>query len=293
MNFCPNPKCGCPNSGILNADICSQCGTKIATPSKPEPSEPTCRPENINILSRDDRTEMILSYEQKVTTGISIQMQYIPGAHYWMGSSGGDRYESNETPQHLVKVQPFYLGAHPISQIQFISLMNKNPSAHRQKNLPVEQVNYFDAVQYCELLSEKANREYRLPTEAEWEYACRAGATSNYHTGSTINSDACCFDRHQKEIEGFPTIDSSIAPNAYGLFDMHGNVWEWINDCWHENYRGAPRDGSAWISENLLDSRVIRGGSWRDSAVLCRSGSRRNRDPRMGYRDVGFRIVCN
>jgi len=170
---------------------------------------------------------------------------------------------------------------------------------------PVEQVNWYDAVEFCARLSKLTGREYRLPSEAEWEYACRAGTTTPFYFGETITGELANYNASKTyageakgEYRGETTPVGQFPPNAFGLYDMHGNVWEWCADTWHDNYDGAPRDGSAWL-ENGNDNRSpLRGGSWSYIPDVCRSAFRYlspfRRDLRfnvVGFR-VGFRVVC-
>jgi len=166
---------------------------------------------------------------------------------------------------------------------------------------PVEQVNWYDAVEFCARLSKLTGREYRLPSEAEWEYACRAGTTTPFYFGETITGELANYNASKTyageakgEYRGETTPVGQFPPNAFGLYDMHGNVWEWCADTWHDNYDGAPRDGSAWL-ENGNDNRSpLRGGSWSYIPDVCRSAFRYlspfRRDLRFNV--VGFRVVC-
>jgi formylglycine-generating enzyme required for sulfatase activity len=166
---------------------------------------------------------------------------------------------------------------------------------------PVEQVNWYDAVEFCARLSKLTGREYRLPSEAEWEYACRAGTTTPFYFGETITGELANYNASKTyageakgEHRGETTPVGQFPPNAFGLYDMHGNVWEWCADTWHDNYDGAPRDGSAWL-ENGNDNRSPRrGGCWGSNPDDCRSAVRNDyyfrRDDRILH--VGFRVVC-
>ena len=151
---------------------------------------------------------------------------------------------------------------------------------------------------FCEKLSELTGRTYRLPSEAEWEYACRAETTTPFHFGPTITTDLANYDGNYTYGNGpkgtyrQQTTDvGSFPPNAFGLYDMHGNVWERCQDVWHENYEGAPTDGSAWLEGGDQSWRVLRGGSWFGSPDVCRSANRFRfpRDDILG--NVGFRVV--
>ena len=150
-------------------------------------------------------------------------------------------------------------------------------------------VSWHDAQAYCGWLNKQTGEFYRLPSEAEWEYACRAGTTTSFNIGETINSDQANFGRkHEKTL---PV--ESFAPNAFGLYDMHGNVREWTQDCWHENYQNAPVDGSAWREANggNCDRRVVRGGSWFNYPLLLRSAIRDWYGTDAANYNLGFRIA--
>ncbi|TGO03588.1 hypothetical protein PN36_03650 [Candidatus Thiomargarita nelsonii] len=161
--------------------------------------------------------------------------------------------------------------------------MGNNPSRFKGEKRPVEKVYWKDAVEFCQKLSALTGETYRLPSEAEWEYACRAGTTTPFYFGETITSDLVNSNgRKTTEVGQFP-------PNAFGLYDMHGNVREWCADTYHDSYQGAPTDGSVW--EKGGKNRVRRGGSWSLSADICRTASRywNVPDDRNGF--VGFRVV--
>ncbi|MDB9430400.1 formylglycine-generating enzyme family protein, partial [Microcystis aeruginosa CS-555/01A07] len=167
---------------------------------------------------------------------------------------------------------------------------------------PVEQVNWHDAIEFCARLSKLTGKEYRLPSEAEWEYACRAGTTTPFYFGETIMGElANCrasytyAEEAKGEYREETTPVGQFPPNAFGLYDMHGNVWEWCADTWHDNYDGAPTDGSAWIENGNNNRSPLRGGSWSDLPFSCRSADRFYDDRRDGFSldDFrGFRVVC-
>jgi formylglycine-generating enzyme required for sulfatase activity len=164
----------------------------------------------------------------------------------------------------------------------------------------VEKVNWYDAIEFCARLSKLTGREYRLPSEAEWEYACRAGTTTPFYFGETItgklanyNASNTYADEPNGEYRKETTPVGQFPPNAFGLYDMHGNVWEWCADTWHDNYDGAPRDGSVWTKNENDNRSPLRGGSWYLSPNVCRSAFRLNFDRRAVINDVsGFRVVC-
>ena len=152
-------------------------------------------------------------------------------------------------------------------------------------NRPVINVSWNDAQAYCAWLTEQTGRAYRLPSEAQWEYACRAGTTTPFHFGARITTDQANFDGNytyngsaKGEYREQTVPVGSFPPNAFGLYDMHGNVWEWCQDAWHGNYKDAPTDGSAWEAKGDL-SRVLRGGSWSYNPRDCRAAYRYDSAP--------------
>jgi len=249
---------------------------------------------------------------------IQLDMISIPGGTFIMGSPSKElKHQEDESPQHSVTVQPFFMGKYPVTQAQWrfvaqLSQVNKkldpDPSKFKGDNRPVERVSWYDAVEFCDRLSTHTKREYRLPSEAEWEYACRAGTTTPFHFGETITTDLANYDGGSSYGQGPEGVDrrettavgSFGVANNFGLYDMHGNVWEWCLDDWHDDYKGAPTDGSAWFNsdDELSDKSgraVMRGGSWINNPRFCRSASRLTYD-RVERDDIfniiGFRVVC-
>ncbi len=163
----------------------------------------------------------------------------------------------------------------------------------------MENVSWNDAVEFCRKLSQMTGREYRLPTEAEWEYACRAGTTTPFAFGAGLSSEQANFDGNYPS-GGAPkgvyrqqtTRVGSFQPNGFGLYDMHGNAWEWCEDVYHVNYNGAPTDGSAWLNGGESNRRVLRGGSWYSYADFLRSALRVRYAPSNRYDAFGFRVVA-
>ena len=209
------------------------------------------------------------------------------------------------------------MGQYPVTQAQWREVTNypkvnqdlkSNPSHFKGDDLPVEQVSWHDAEEFCQRLSQKTGYDYRLPTEAEWEYACRAGTTTPFHFGMSITTDLANYRGKDREEYGWSgsygegpkgeyrekttPVDHFKVVNLFGLADMHGNVWEWCQDHWHENYEGAPTDGSAWLTENENQNRVLRGGSWSSSPKYCRSAFRFINYPDLRDSDIGFRLIC-
>jgi formylglycine-generating enzyme required for sulfatase activity len=207
-------------------------------------------------------------------------------------------------------VQPFLLGKYPVTQAQWQAVaalpqvyqeLKPNPSRFKGANRPVERVSWHDAVEFCNRLSNHTQRPYRLPSEAEWEYACRAGTTTQFHFGETITTDLANYNGNHTYGDGVKGIrkgettevGSFKIANEFGLYDMHGNVWEWCQDDWHNNYEDAPTDGSAWISNKAKIHKLLRGGSWFNDSDYCRSASRNAYILDVNYLHIGFRVVCS
>ena len=294
----------------------------------------------------------VFAEEQKRT---ALTMLWIPPGSFWMGSPEKelDR-QDREGPQHLVQLQGFFMGQMPITQAQWRTVaawaeqpgeqwsreLKTNPAwvdGEKQKIRkssgsesdesvvldgtpnndihPVEQVSWLDASEFCNRLSQRTGRLYTLPSEAQWEYACRAGSITPFHFGPTITPELANYngrstygDGPKGEYREQTTPVGMFPANAWGLHDMHGNVWEWCLDHWHDSYEGAPADGSAWLntteptkkatskkennSESEDELRLLRGGSWLYYPGDCRSAYRLHFQPGSANDDVGFRVVC-
>ena len=184
----------------------------------------------------------------------AIAMVKIPAGSFLMGSpTSEESHFTSESPQHEVNLGAFWMSQFPITQAQWVSVMGNNPSHFEGDDLPVECVSWHDAMKFCRRLSEQTGHTYTLPSEAQWEYACRAGTTTPFHFGKTITSGQANYDGNytygdapRGEYRQRTTPVGMFPPNDWGLYDMHGNVWEWCLDEWHPNYEGAPVDGSAW-----------------------------------------------
>ena len=266
-------------------------------------------------LNRQGNTKISVKYHQgsaqyfieQLSNKVGMQMMLILGGEFTMGAPETELDSSNsERPLHKVTVPTFFMGKHPVTQEQWQAVMGNNPSRFKGSKLPVEKVSWNDAKQFCDALSEKTSRKYRLPSEAEWEYACRAGTTTPFHFGETISTDLANYrgtDNEKYDWSGSygkgelgiyrekTTEVGSFPPNYFGLGDMHGNVWEWCEDTWNDNYEGAPSDGSAWI-KGESDYKVLRGGAWNNIPYYCRSASRDNDYPEYDFSNIGFRVVC-
>ncbi|MBD2438207.1 caspase, EACC1-associated type [Nostoc sp. FACHB-110] len=247
-------------------------------------------------------------FAEDLGNGVVLEMVSIPGGTFLMGSPGSEegRYDF-ESPQHNVTIQPFFMGKFPVTQGQWKAVaafdkvnidLDPDPSNFKGTNRPVENVSWDDAVEFCARLSKKTGKIYRLPSEAEWEYACRAGTTTPFYFGETITTDLANYDGNHTygsapkgEYREHTTDVGKFPANPFGLFDMCGNVLEWCQDEWHENYNNAPTDGSAWLIDNDNQLWLLRGGSWLYNPRNCRSAIRYwyVRDSR-NY-DAGFRVV--
>ncbi len=241
------------------------------------------------------------SFAVDLGNGVQLKMVAISGGTFWMGSLDGEGAD-DELPRHQVTVAPFWMGKFVVTQAQYKAVMGDNRSHFKGANRPVERVCWHDAVKFCEKLSAKAQRQFRLPSEAEWEYACRAGTTTPFYCGKTISTDQANYNGNRTYRSGKPgtyrqqTTDvGSFLPNAFGLYDMHGNVYEWCLDHWHSRYEGAPTDGSAWIDQDAEENatRVMRGGSWFNYPRNCRSACRCFSAPVNVNYNIGFRVVCS
>ncbi len=265
----------------------------------------------LEVLSEAD--ELAVSAASEVSdysNYLALEMVAIPGGTFTMGSPGDEpgRYD-REGPQHEVTVSPFFMGRYPVTQAQwrFVAALDRierrlgpAPARFKGADLSVERVSWRDAIEFCARLSRYTGRDYHLPTEAEWEYACRANTETAFHFGETITPELANYigteplaggptGEYRKETT---TVGYFGVANAFGLSDMHGNVFEWCQDHWHSNYEGSPNDGSAWLTSNKEASRVQRGGSWSDGPVTCRSAYRSYDNPDYRYYDIGFRVVC-
>ncbi|PZO46409.1 MAG: hypothetical protein DCF15_20305 [Phormidesmis priestleyi] len=240
----------------------------------------------------------------------NLEMVAISSGRFVMGSPENEpeRY-NDEGPQHEVTVETFCLGKYPITQAQwrFVTgleqverTLEADPSNYKGDDRPVEQVSWSEAVEFCQRLSRYSGKAYQLPSEAQWEYACRAGTQSPFYFGDTISSELANYQGttaynggpEGEDRDATTPVDYLGAANAFGLCDMHGNVWEWCADHWHENYEGAPTDGSAWLTEEENASRVRRGGSWFNDPWYCRSATRNFLRPDDRFSYVGFRVCC-
>ena len=229
-------------------------------------------------------------FTENLPNGVTLEMVGLPAGQFLMGSDESD----DEKPPHHVKVNSFAIGKYPVTQAQYQAVMGNNPS-HFKNNPqnPVEQVSWHNAQAFCQKLSQITGKTYRLPTEAEWEYACRAGTTTRYYFGDNDNQLGN-YAWYAKNSNNTTHPVGQKKPNGWGIYDMSGNVWEWCEDDWHGNYIGAPDEGSAWINnDNRSQSgKCLRGGSWINSPGGCRSANRVRYDPGNHSSSLGFRVAC-
>jgi formylglycine-generating enzyme required for sulfatase activity len=221
------------------------------------------------------------------SNSIGMKFTLIKAGESYMGSE--ESYD--EKPVHKVEIKnPFYLGTYPVTQAEWKAVMDDDPSHFKGDNLPVEQVSWDYVQKFIKKLNEKEGTgKYRLPSEAEWEYTCRAGTSTRYSFGDSESKLGEYAWYLKNSVEKTHPVGQK-EPNSWGLHDMHGNVWEWVQDKWHDSYDGAPTDGSAWKSGDGAD-RVIRGGSWDYDTGVCRSAVRDDDNPRYRSDDLGFRLL--
>lgn len=296
----------------------------------------------------DRQQKQATSIIEVLAGGIELELVKIPGGRFLMGAPEPERVNAllpqSESPQHTVTIRPFCMGKYPITQAQWRAVaalpqikcdLDPDPSTFKGDSLPVEGVTWYDAVEFCDRLTQQTQRSYTLPSEAQWEYACRAGTTTPFHFGEKVTPKLAnyraSFDQfsvpnikevhYNYSVQINEEVGQSTTPvghfgvaNAFGLYDMHGNVWEWCLDDWHIDYEGAPTDGSAWFDSNITnptrkpyravqrngiwfvypvdspsecyplypnegdperwDKAVLRGGSWFVNSADCRSGHR-------------------
>ncbi|NJM66438.1 MAG: SUMF1/EgtB/PvdO family nonheme iron enzyme [Acaryochloris sp. RU_4_1] len=247
-------------------------------------------------------------FHETLSEGVQLEMVSIPSGRFMMGSPSQelDR-DISEGPYHAVEIAAFFMGKYEITQLQWRAVstwpkvthdLHYDPSKFKGANYPVEQVSWLDAIEFCARLSQQMGRDYRLPSEAEWEYACRAGTVTPFAYGSTITSEQANYQGQFSYGSGSKGVyRQSTTPvgrfpaNAFGLYDMHGNVYEWCLDCWHKNYDGAPTDGRPWLTSKETDPRVLRGGSWYNKPRYCRAANRSRYAPHNRINDIGFRVA--
>ncbi|MCG9891669.1 MAG: SUMF1/EgtB/PvdO family nonheme iron enzyme [Thermosynechococcaceae cyanobacterium MS004] len=253
-----------------------------SNPQKPESSPPP-------IKKVDSSSGEVLKLN--IPEAPALELVQIPSGSFEMGSNEHE----TEKPIHTVTLKSFWMGRYPVTQEQYKAVMGNNPSHFKgDLNRPVEYVRWHDAITFCKKLSQQIGQTISLPSEAQWEYACRAGTASRYCYGDEEGQlkDYAWFIGNSNS-QTHPVGERK--PNPWGLYDMHGNVWEWCQDHWHGDYNGAPRDGDAWIDrgKNNNHPRLLRGGSWYGTSRNCRSANRvrNSADNRSDY--FGFRVALS
>ncbi len=278
------------------------------------PSVPNTQPFEFTVIAVDAQGKEVIRCRKQSQLlleklgDLELEMVVIPGGDFQMGSFE-KKSPTNESPLHWVTIQSFLMSKYPITKAQWKSVaelpqssgkLRKQPSRSGSADHPVVQISWYDAVEFCNCLSAATGQKYRLPTEAEWEYACRAGTTTPFHFGETITTNLANYDGRYPYYRSNPKgenrgkstkVGSFPSANLFGLFDMHGNVWEWCQDSWHENYEVASAAGKVQPEHEENHSRVIRGGSWVSEALKCSSACRTFGNTHHSSKSTGFRVV--
>jgi formylglycine-generating enzyme required for sulfatase activity len=244
-------------------------------------------------------TRTITPWDRKITAGttpgavvantLEMKFAWCPPGTFLMGRPAEEQGSADETPQHRVTLtEGFFLAVHPVTQVEWLAVMENNPSSFKGADRPVESVSWHDCREFCRKLGERDGKRYRLPTEVEWEYACRAGSTSEYSTGTGEEAlhRAAWYDKNS----GGQThpVEQKEA-NAWGLFDVHGNVAEWCSDGKRTYAGGDLKDPVGPAGRD--DPRMLRGGCWCRNAYWCRAACRYDTDPSARYNTCGCRVV--
>jgi formylglycine-generating enzyme required for sulfatase activity len=261
--------------------------------------------------SMERRPLQVQGYREDLGEGVALTMVKIPAGSFLMGSPEDEPERSDdEGPQHEVTLGSIFMAQTPITQAQWRAVagwqkleraLKPDPSKFKGANRPVEQVSWLDAIEFCRRLSQRTGQRYGLPSEAQWEYACRAGSTTPFHCGATLTPDLANYDGNyvygnspKGTYREQTTEVASFPANGWGLHDMHGNVWEWCADHWHDSYNFAPGDDQPWHIPAAADDepRLLRGGSWVIPPRDCRSAYRFNNHPDFRFNCIGFRVCC-
>lgn len=255
--------------------------------------------------------KQVTIFTEKLGDGEKLGLAYVPKGRFLMGASKHEEgHRKKENPQHQVDIaKSFWMGKYLVTQRQWKVVaklpqvnvqLNPDPSHFQGDERPVERVSWHEAVEFCNRLTEKTGRLYRLPSESEWEYACRGNTDTAFSVGSTITpalanyNGSFAYGKGPKEIYRKKTSSVGLfPPNAFGLYDMHGNLWEWCLDYGHLDYTGAPSDGSEWLRGGDVTKRAARGGSWISHPKDCRAAARAMYGASARSRYIGFRVVCH
>lgn len=297
-----------PQPMLSTTEIKSETSVSFETPPLEEFSfERPIIDETGAILERVGGTSQ--SFQEDLGEGVLLDMVYIPEGTFLMGSSLGEAgSQICEQPQHSVNLKGFFLAKFPVTQKQWEIVaqypkINRDlvvdPSEFKGSDRPVESISWEDAVEFCHRLSQHSQRPYQLPSEAQWEYACRGGSTTAFNFGPTLTSDLANYMAkrlYAKESSGLyrqeTTSVTAFYPNSWGLYDLHGNVWEWCADAWYSSYENASTSGKPRVSSQHETRRVLRGGSWDEDAYHCRCASRYAYHPQaVGVSRIGFRVM--
>jgi formylglycine-generating enzyme required for sulfatase activity len=261
--------------------------------------------------SMERRPLQVEGYREELGEGVALTMLKIPAGSFLMGSPEGEpeRFD-DEGPQHEVTLGAFWMAQTPITQAQWRTVaawqklerdLKPDPAQFKGANRPVERVSWHDAQEFCRRLSQRTGQRYGLPSEAQWEYACRAGSTTPFHFGASLTPELANYDGNNCYVNGpkgpnrgQTTEVASFPANDWGLHDMHGNVWEWCEDHWHDSYNLAPGDDQPWLiaAAAANEQKLLRGGSWIGDPGDCRSAYRSHDEAVSDDDDVGFRVVC-
>jgi formylglycine-generating enzyme required for sulfatase activity len=247
------------------------------------------------------------AHREPLAEGVALTMLRIPAGSFEMGAPQTEAESSDrERPVHRVTLGEFLLGQTPITQAQWraVAAWQRLEHEDEKEQRPVVNVSWRDAKAFCQRLRLRTGKHYTLPSEAQWEYACRAGTTTPFHYGATISTELANYNGdvygngEQGDFRQHTTDVASYPCNPWGLHDMHGNIWEWCADHWHDDYEDAPNDGRAWSDEdakqnkNEKKSRLLRGGSWLNRPAGCRSAYRSSLRPVFRGNHFGFRVCC-
>ena len=306
------PKTGDPQAaGVTASD--SKPGTSVATTAS---GARTLKSYEFDFVTVDAQAKQTSSgrsqaryFTEDLGAGVALDMVEIPAGSFYMGSPQSEKERfGEEGPQRKVAVPAFYMGNYEVTQNQWRAVaslpkvnmdLNPSPSIFAGVDGPVENVSWEEAVEFCDRLSLKTRAKWRLPSEAEWEYACRARTTTPFYYGDNINSELANYDGQRPYADGpkgeyrnHPTDVEKIGyANDFGLKGLHGNVWEWCQDTWHDDYRDAPQDAKAWVVGG--SQRIIRGGAWNSPANNCRSAYRKTERKERKLSVIGFRVVIS
>jgi eukaryotic-like serine/threonine-protein kinase len=245
----------------------------------------------------DRQTGTAEYFTLRLDEGIGLDLVAIPGGEFMMG---GDLHHPDELPIHRVTVPSFFMSKYPITQAQYRSMMGATEGSGAGADDPIESVSWDEAIEFCTKLSQQFGDRYTLPSEAQWEYACRAGTDTTFYCGETITTDLANYNGDYPYRGARPgenrqqaTPVGSFPPNQFGLYDLHGNVWEWCLDQYRPSYHQAPIDGSVWTTSDAPSDpkRVMRGGAWDYVARGCRSAVRGSLAPSSRMAGCGLRVV--